>query len=180
MKLISTEFEGLIVVENDVFKDQRGYFSELFNSGKLKNLGIPTEFHQDNFSVSQKGVLRGLHFQKNPHGQGKYVRVLNGRVWDVAVDLRRSSKTFGKTFSIELSAENGRSMYIPVGFAHGFCVLSEHAEFFYKCTSVYSPTHDCGIMWNDPDLNIRWPIDSPNVSEKDQKLLAFKDCQNFF
>jgi dTDP-4-dehydrorhamnose 3,5-epimerase len=170
MSIVETGIEGLLVVETKAYADDRGLFMETFNASRYEKLGIANNFVQDNYSLSKKNVLRGLHFQKPPHAQAKLVRVLNGRVYDVAVDIRTRSKTFGHHFGIELSGENKLSLFIPVGFAHGFCVLSETAEFFYKCTDVYNPESDSGIKWNDPSIGIRWPIQNPLISPKDMSL----------
>ena len=165
------DIEGLCVIEPTVFKDERGYFMETYNQKDFEEAGLNMVFVQDNQSMSTKGVLRGLHFQKN-FPQGKLVRVVRGAVYDVAVDLRSSSKTFGKWFGVELSAENKKQFYIPEGFAHGFLVLSDEAEFAYKCTDFYHPNDEGGLAWNADDINIDWPItDDMNliISEKDQK-----------
>ena len=165
------DIEGLCVIEPTVFKDERGYFMETYNQKDFEEAGLNMVFVQDNQSMSTKGVLRGLHFQKN-FPQGKLVRVVRGAVYDVAVDLRSSSKTFGKWFGVELSAENKKQFYIPEGFAHGFLVLSDEAEFAYKCTDFYHPNDEGGLAWNADDINIDWPItDDINliISEKDQK-----------
>jgi len=166
------DIEGLYVIEPRIFGDERGYFMETYNYEDFKAAGLPMVFVQDNQSMSKKGVLRGLHFQKK-YPQGKLVRVLSGTVYDVAVDLRRNSKTYGKYYGVILSGENKKMFYIPEGFAHGFLVLTESAEFTYKCTDFYHPEDEGGIIWNDPDIGIEWPIsDSLGVllSEKDKKL----------
>ncbi len=171
MNKIDTGIKGLIVIEPQVFGDERGYFMETYSSVKFKELGIEEDFLQDNESMSKQGVLRGLHFQKhNP--QGKLVRCTSGKIWDVAVDLRPDSETFGKWYGVELSSENKKMMYIPPMFAHGFVVLSETATFNYKCTSLYHPASDGGIKWDSSDLGIEWPIDGLDltISEKDQNL----------
>lgn len=157
---------GLIIINPRVFKDDRGYFFETFQEQRYKELGIPN-FVQDNISRSQKNVLRGLHYQR-PHTQGKLVSVIVGSVWDVVVDIRRSSPTFGQWFGITLSEENHTQMYIPPGFAHGFCVLSDEVIFAYKCTDFYAPKAEHGIAWNDPGLGIAWPITQPILSPKDE------------
>lgn len=166
------DIEGLYVIEPKVFGDERGYFMETYNYEDFKAAGLDMVFVQDNQSMSKKGVLRGLHFQKK-HPQGKLVRVLSGTVYDVAVDLRKSSPTYGKYYGVILSAENKKMFYVPEGFAHGFLVLSESAEFTYKCTDFYHPEDEGGIIWNDPDIGIEWPISSDMsviLSEKDKKL----------
>ena len=152
-----TGIEGLVVVEPKVFGDNRGYFMETYNYNDFKAAGLDMVFVQDNQSKSKKGVLRGLHFQKkNP--QGKLVRVVSGEVYDVAVDLRRGSDTYGKWYGVLLSAENKKQFYVPEGFAHGFVVMSETAEFVYKCTRFYDPSDEGGLMWNDPEIGIDWPV----------------------
>jgi len=166
------DIEGLYVIEPKVFGDERGYFMESYNYEDFKAAGLDMVFVQDNQSMSKKGVLRGLHFQKK-HPQGKLVRVLSGTVYDVAVDLRKSSPTYGKYYGVILSAENKKMFYVPEGFAHGFLVLSDSAEFTYKCTDYYHPEDEGGIIWNDPDIGIEWPISndmSVILSEKDKKL----------
>ena len=172
-----THIDGLVVIEPKVFGDNRGYFMETYNKGEFDAAGLDMVFVQDNESRSKKGVLRGLHFQKkNP--QGKLVRVLEGEVFDVAVDLRKNSLTFGKWEGVVLSAENKRQFYIPEGFAHGFVVLSETATFVYKCTRLYDPKDEGGLMWNDPAIGIKWPVGNgfePLLSEKDTKNPLLKD-----
>ncbi len=170
MKAIPTEIAGLILVEHPVFRDDRGFFLETFHEEKLRKLGVDCLFVQDNFSNSKKNVLRGLHFQKPPFEQDKFVRVTRGRVWDVAVDLRVKSPTYLKYFGVELSDSNGLSLFIPKGFAHGFCVLSDEADFYYKCSEVYHPEADAGFLWSDPKLKIEWPIQNPILSKKDAQL----------
>ncbi|MCR5202412.1 MAG: dTDP-4-dehydrorhamnose 3,5-epimerase [Lachnospiraceae bacterium] len=171
------EIEGLYTIEPKVFGDNRGYFMETYNYNDFKEAGITAEFVQDNQSSSTKGVLRGLHYQKE-HTQGKLVRVLSGEVFDVAVDIRKGSKTYGKWFGVVLSAEKKNMFYIPEGFAHGFVVLSETAEFAYKCTDFYDPSSEAGIKWDDPTIGIDWPIPEgmvPNTSEKDNKHPNFSE-----
>ena len=160
---IKTEIDGMFIIEPTVFGDDRGYFLETYHYNEFKTAGIDVNFVQDNQSKSKRGVLRGLHFQtKRP--QGKLVRVIKGEVFDVGVDLRKNSKTFGKWVGATLSAENKRQLYIPAGFAHGFLVLSDEAEFVYKCTDFYDPENEGGIIYNDPDINIKWPIfDDMNI-----------------
>ncbi len=168
---------GLYIIESKVYGDERGYFMETYHQEDFKAAGLTAEFVQDNQSLSRKGVLRGLHFQKT-HPQGKLVRVLAGSVYDVAVDLRKASPTYGKSFGAVLSEENKRMFYVPEGFAHGFLVLSDMAVFSYKCTDFYHPEDEGGILWNDPDLKIEWPLDegiTPLVSEKDGKLPTLKE-----
>jgi dTDP-4-dehydrorhamnose 3,5-epimerase len=167
VKFIETSLPGVIIVEPNVFKDQRGFFLETYRADLFEQHGVPARFIQDNHSKSVRGTLRGLHFQC-PHGQGKLVRVTQGEVFDVAVDVRAGSPTFGKWFGTTLSAENMRQMYIPTGFAHGFCVLSDTAEFQYKCTDFYAPDCELGVRWDDPAIAIEWPVRTPLLSAKDQ------------
>lgn len=170
-KFIETEIDDLFVIEPTVFGDHRGYFMETYNSQEFMDAGLKMNFVQDNQSSSGKGVLRGLHFQ-HQYPQGKLVRVVKGEVFDVAVDLRKNSKTFGKWYGVILSEENKKQFYVPEGFAHGFLVLSETAEFSYKCTDFYHPEDEGGLLWNDPDIGIEWPLDRVEnviLSEKDQK-----------
>lgn len=174
---VETGIEGLCVLTPKVFPDSRGYFMESYNKNDFKEIGIDVEFVQDNQSGSTKGVLRGLHFQKE-FPQSKLVRVIKGSVYDVAVDLRKGSPTYGQWEGIYLSAENKRQFYVPEGFAHGFVVLSETATFNYKCTDFYSPEHDGGVLWNDEDIAIEWPLDGIEevlLSEKDKKQKTFKE-----
>lgn len=172
MKKIDTEISDLFILEPAVFKDNRGYFFESFNQQKFEELGLNYKFVQDNESFSEYGTLRGLHLQKGEHAQAKLVRVIQGEVLDVVLDVRKNSKTFGKTFSIRLSAENKRMLIIPRGFAHGFVVTSPTAIFTYKCDNFYNPKEEAGIIYNDPALNIDW-----GVKEVDLKLSA-KDLAN--
>ncbi|GBD94010.1 dTDP-4-dehydrorhamnose 3,5-epimerase [bacterium BMS3Abin05] len=174
MKVIPTPLEGVLIIEPKVFEDERGFFFESYHYDRYAENGIAVTFVQDNHSRSVKNTLRGLHYQVNP-GQGKLVRVVVGEVFDVAVDIRPGSPTFGRWFGAFLSAENKKQMYIPVGFAHGFCVTSKVAEFEYKCTAYYSREDERGILWNDPDLAIDWPVKNPVLSEKDKKNSLFKD-----
>lgn len=164
--------EGLCIIEPKVFGDSRGYFMETYNQEDMHKEGLDMVFVQDNQSMSRKGVLRGLHFQKT-HPQGKLVRVISGEVFDVAVDLRRSSPTFGQWHGVVLSAENKKQFYLPPGFAHGFLVLSETAEFCYKTTDFYHPEDEGGLAWNDPDIGVKWPVESI-----DELLLSDKDKVN--
>lgn len=173
MKVTKTKIDDCIIIEPKVFGDDRGFFLETYQQEKYQQAGIKEIFVQDNRSRSTKNVLRGLHFQKNKP-QGKLVTVTNGEVFDIAVDLRPNSKTFGQYESIILSGENKLQFYIPPGFAHGFCVLSEMADFQYKCTDYYDPSDEAGIIWNDNTLNINWPIDTPIVSVKDKQQPQFK------
>ena len=172
-----TEIEGVYIVENKVFGDNRGYFMETYNKEQFAEAGLNMTFVQDNESKSTKGVLRGLHFQRK-HSQGKLVRVTNGEVFDVAVDLRKSSKTYGKWVGVILSSENKKQFYIPEGFAHGFLVLSDEATFNYKCTDFYAPEYDSGLLWNDADVAIEWPLEGLGdilLSEKDKKQKTLKE-----
>lgn len=168
MKVTPTDLPGVLILEPRVFPDARGFFLETYNKEKYVAAGLPLEFVQDNLSLSGRGVLRGLHYQ-NPHAQGKLVYVLQGEVWDVAVDIRRDSATFGRWTAVTLSSENKKQFYIPPGFAHGFCVLSETALFTYKCTDTYHPECDGGVRWDDPDIGITWPVTDPILSDKDRK-----------
>ncbi len=153
----STPIEGLLIIKPQVFGDERGFFQETFHKEDFAKAGIVGDFVQDNHSRSKKGILRGIHFQREPMAQAKLVRVTNGSVWDVAVDLRKGSATFGQWFGIELSAENKTMFYIPAGFGHGFLTLEDDTDFLYKCTNLYSPEHDGGVRWNDPEIGIEWP-----------------------
>lgn len=176
MQTKTAPLQGLIIIEPAVFKDNRGYFYEGFQQKRYAELGIPP-LVQDNVSRSTKNVIRGLHYQL-PHAQGKLVGVTNGSVWDVVVDIRQSSPTFGQWFGITLNDENHLQMYIPPGFAHGFCVLSETADFYYKCTEFYSPGNEHGLSWNDPKLNIPWPTKNPILSPKDEVYLPLSEVSN--
>jgi len=167
MKVIPSEHPEVLLVEPDVFSDPRGFFMETFHAGKFGAAGLPTAFLQDNHSHSVRGVLRGLHYQLQ-HPQGKLVRVVTGEVLDVAVDIRKGSPRFGQWVSATLSAENQRQLYVPPGFAHGFCTLSEQADFLYKCTDVYTPGDEYGIAWDDPALAIEWPRLDYLLSDKDR------------
>ncbi len=174
MKVTSNQLTGVLTIEPQVFGDDRGYFMESWSQQRYRDAGIEHEFVQSNVSKSQKGVLRGLHYQ-NPKPQGKLVYVLEGEVFDVAVDIRQGSPTFGQHESIILSAENHKQFYVPEGFAHGFYVLSDSATFCYMCTNYYDPDADASIAWNDPELNIDWPGEAPALSEKDAKASNLKD-----
>ena len=173
--------EGLYVIEPTVFKDARGYFVETYNQNDMKEAGLNMVFVQDNQSMSVKGVLRGLHFQKQ-YPQGKLVRAIRGSVFDVAVDLRTNSETYGKWYGVELTAENKKQFYIPEGFAHGFLVLSDEAEFAYKCTDFYHPGDEGGLLWNDETIGVQWPITEDMevlLSDKDQKWGKFNEIFKF-
>lgn len=181
IKVTNCEIEGLHIIEPAVFPDERGYFMETYNQRDFEAFGLGMTFVQDNQSMSVKGVLRGLHFQKQ-YPQGKLVRVVRGKVFDVAVDLRKNSDTYGKWFGVELSAENKKQFYIPEGFAHGFLVLSDEAEFCYKCTDFYHPGDEGGIKWDDPDIGIEWPLQDGVklvISEKDQNWDGLHDTFKF-
>ncbi len=176
---ISTSLPGVIVLEPRVFGDERGFFFESYNQLAMADVGITESFVQDNHSLSSRNVLRGLHYQLK-HPQGKLVRVAEGEILDVAVDLRRSSATFGKSEAVRLSGENHRMLWIPVGFAHGFRVLSEKAHVLYKATDFYAPQHERTLAWNDPQLQINWELDgTPTVSAKDQRGTALADAETF-
>lgn len=182
MKIIETPIPGLLILEPRVFADQRGYFLESYNQQKLAEMGISTIFVQDNESKSGRGVIRGLHYQLSPFSQTKLVRVIQGSVYDVAVDCREGSPTFGQSFGLELSEDNKLQFFIPKGFAHGFSVLSETAVFSYKCDTLYNPASERGIRYNDPALKINWGIDSSDaiVSGKDTILPLFADAEMNF
>lgn len=174
MDVLLTSLEGVLLVEPDVFHDNRGYFTEIYKKSGYNKLQIERDFVQDNLSYSVKGVIRGLHYQVKQK-QAKLIKVIRGEIFDVAVDLRPDSKTFGKWESFILSDKNNREIFIPEDFAHGLCVLSETAHLLYKCTDYYYPDYEGGIIWSDPILNINWPVQDPIVSEKDKKLPAFAD-----
>lgn len=177
MNLVETGIKDLFIIEPKVFGDHRGYFLESYNQNSFKELGLNYNFIQDNESFSKYGTLRGLHFQKGEHAQAKLVRVVQGKVLDIAVDLRAGSQTFGKVFSVELSGENKRMLIIPRGFAHGFVVLSEVALFAYKCDNLYAPAFEGGIAYDDPELNIDWKVSQADIilSEKDKRNQSFMD-----
>jgi dTDP-4-dehydrorhamnose 3,5-epimerase len=178
-KFIETKINGIYIIEPKVFGDNRGYFMETYNKSDFFEAGLTMEFVQDNESKSKKGVLRGLHFQTK-HTQGKLVRVTQGKVFDVAVDLRRCSPTFGKWEGVILTAENKKQFYVPEGFAHGFLVMSDVAVFNYKCTDYYAPQHDSGLLWNDEEVAIQWPLDGIEnilLSDKDKIQKKLKDIE---
>lgn len=173
----------VIVLTPSRFRDERGFFSETYNAVEAANAGIDAVFVQDNQSLSRRrGVVRGLHFQTHPRAQGKLVRVVRGRIFDVAVDIRVGSPTYGQHVAVELSADNGQQLWVPVGFAHAFCTLEDDTEVFYKVTDYYAPGCDAGIIWNDPDLKINWPVSAEEaiISAKDAKLLRFRDLPQRF
>ena len=175
MEIIKTPIEGLLIIKQDVFEDPRGYFFESYNRDRFLEAGLDLEFVQDNESCSMKNVLRGLHFQNPPFAQGKLVRVVNGKVLDVAVDIRRNSPTYGKWHSVVLSGETKWMYWIPSGFAHGFLTLEDKTVFQYKCTNIYDRASEGSILWSDPDLNIEWGVADPVVSGKDQAAPRFHD-----
>jgi dTDP-4-dehydrorhamnose 3,5-epimerase len=175
MKVIETELPGVLIIEPRIFHDTRGYFYETFHADRYQSCGIKETFVQDNFSRSKKNVVRGLHYQRE-HAQGKLVFVTYGQVFDVVVDIRSDSPAFGKAITVELSDQNNRQVYIPPGLAHGFCVLSERADFLYKCTDFYYPASEFGVCWNDPDLKISWPVIEESIlSPKDAVYPQLKD-----
>ena len=178
-EFLKTEIPEVVLIKQKVFKDDRGFFMETYKKSEFERAGIPTNFVQDNHSKSTKYVLRGLHFQKEPFGQGKLVRCIRGKIFDVAVDIRKESPTFKRWVSFELTEENKQMLWIPRGFAHGFLTLSDEAEIIYKVSdNEYSPKSDAGIIWNDPEININWPIDrEPILSGKDKLLPKLVECE---
>ncbi|MFJ7747984.1 dTDP-4-dehydrorhamnose 3,5-epimerase [Peribacillus sp. NPDC097295] len=182
MKFIKTLLNGVIVIEPKIFGDHRGWFTETYNEKIFKNAGIDNAFIQDNHSFSAtKGTLRGLHYQKDPKAQTKLVRCTKGSIFDVAVDIRKGSSTYGKWFGIELSVENKKQLLVPKGFAHGFMTLTDDVEVQYKVDELYSPENDRGITWNDPEIAVEWPIDiQPVLSEKDENAPLLRDADNNF
>ncbi|MDC0076219.1 dTDP-4-dehydrorhamnose 3,5-epimerase [Gammaproteobacteria bacterium] len=177
MNIVQTSLQDCVIIEPKVFGDERGFFLETFHTSRYADLaGISLPFVQDNYSRSLKGVLRGLHFQKNKP-QGKLISVARGEVYDVAVDIRKGSSTFGQWVGVTLSEENKKQLWVPPGFAHGFVVLSEIADFEYKCTDYYDPSDEGSILWNDPDLAIVWPVDNPILSDKDINSNKFADLE---
>ncbi len=179
MKVVDTEIEGPKIIEPDVFGDSRGWFCETYNAERYRKAGIEDVFVQDNESFSSKGVVRGLHWQAAPHTQAKLVRVIHGAVWDVVVDIRKGSPTYGKHVAVTLSAENRKQFYIPRGFAHGFIVLEDNTLFSYKCDNLYCPAAERGMRFNDPALGIKWPevVSAVVLSDKDKRLPLFADIQ---
>jgi dTDP-4-dehydrorhamnose 3,5-epimerase len=176
IEVTPTPLEGARVISHQLLGDARGFFVERFHVAEYEKQGLPTQFAQDNHSRSSPGILRGLHYQNTPP-QGKLVGVIRGAIWDVIVDIRQASPTFGKYFGIELTDMNGKALWIPAGFAHGFCVLgSEPADVFYKVDQLYNPAGESGIAWNDPDLKIPWPIENPKLSTRDQQQPNFRDA----
>ena len=182
MDVVRTDIEGLVIIQPRLFEDQRGYFFESFSEREFAHKVAPVSFVQDNESKSSYGVLRGLHFQKPPYAQAKLVRVVKGRVLDVAVDLRKGSPTYGRYEAVELSEDNHRQLFIPRGFAHGFCVLSAEAVFQYKCDNYYAPQSEGAVRWDDPDLDIDWkiPLEDVILSDKDRNHPCFKDLDDVF
>ncbi len=179
MNILETPFEGLFILEPSLFKDERGYFFESYNQKKLEQI-IPFNFVQDNQSLSQKNVLRGMHFQKPPYDQGKLVRVIKGSALDVVIDIREKSKTFGQYYSIILSEENQKMFWVPPGFAHGFLSLMDDTIFFYKCTNFYHKESEKCILWSDPTVNINWGMENPLMAPKDKEGELLKDLPYFF
>ncbi len=180
MRIIEEPMPGLKLIEPTVFQDDRGYFYETFNSSTYHAKGIDVNFVQGNESLSQKNVVRGLHFQAPPYGQAKLVRVLQGAVVDVVVDLRKGSPTFKQTYKAKLSGENKHQLYVPVGFGHGFVTLEDETIFSYKCSNLYNKASEGGVIWNDSELNIDWEVDSPILSEKDERLPLLKNIESPF
>lgn len=180
MNIIKCDIAGPLIIEPKVFGDERGFFMESWNAAAFAQAGLDLTFVQDNHSRSQKGVLRGMHFQ-NPAPQGKLVRVVSGAVFDAVVDLRRSSPTFGKWTGVVLSSENKRMFWVPEGFAHGFLTLEDNTDFLYKCTSAYLPQNECSLAWDDPDVGIVWPLDGiePKLSAKDAVGVPLSQVQAF-
>ena len=180
MQILETPIQGLLVIKPNIFEDERGYFFESWSQKAFQDIGLDLNFVQDNQSLSQKGVLRGLHFQNPPFAQGKLVRVIKGSVIDVAVDIRKDSITYGQYFSIELSGKNNKLFWIPAGFAHGFVALEDDTIFSYKCTEVYNKKSEESLLWNDTQLNINWGETNPLVSNKDMNAKRFKDFKTQF
>lgn len=174
MNVIKTKLPGVLIIEPPIFGDTRGFFQETWQSKKYEEIGIRETFVQDNLSFSTRGVLRGLHYQQ-PNTQGKLVSVIQGEVFDVAVDIRVGSATFGQWIGVYLSGENHRQLWVPPGFAHGFCVLSDFTYFTYKCTDIYTPSAEGGVLWNDPDIGIEWPLKDVLLSDKDQIYPRLKE-----
>jgi dTDP-4-dehydrorhamnose 3,5-epimerase len=179
-RFIPTEISEVLIVEPRVFADDRGFFMETYKRSEFAEHGIAEAFIQGNHSKSTKGILRGLHYQKHPKAQGKLLRALSGEIYDVVVDIRQGAPTFGKWVGVTLSSENKKMLYVPVGFAHGFCVVSEEAEISYMTTEEYAPECEAGICWNDPHLNIRWPIDKPQLSTRDRNWPGLKCADHNF
>ena len=181
MKITKTKLEGVVIIEPDVFGDNRGFFMESWNKKKMAEAGLDYDFVQDNHSKSTvKGTLRGIHFQKSDNAQAKLVRCVKGAVLDVAVDLRRNSPTFKQWVGVELSEENKKQLLIPRGFGHGFVTLTDDVEFLYKADNYYKSEADAGILWSDPEIGVEWGVDNPILSEKDKKNPFLKDCRELF
>jgi dTDP-4-dehydrorhamnose 3,5-epimerase len=180
MEIIKTPLEGLLIIQPTVFEDSRGYFFESYNEEQFKQAGILEQFVQDNQSKSQKDVLRGLHFQNPPYSQAKLVRVINGSVLDVALDIRTDSPTYGQHYKIELTEQNKTMLWVPSGFAHGFVTLEDETVFSYKCSNIYNKDSEGCILWSDPGLGIDWQVDSPTLSEKDKVGIHFQDLSSLF
>jgi dTDP-4-dehydrorhamnose 3,5-epimerase len=174
MKVKPTSLDGVMIVEPDVHEDNRGFFMETFHAKRYREAGVDVAFVQDNLSFSVQGTLRGLHYQY-PHAQAKLVQVIKGEIFDVAVDIRRGSPSFGRWTGVYLNDKNKHQLFIPEGFAHGFCVLSDKALFMYKCSEYYAPKCEGGVLWSDPELGIDWPLENPLISERDAKFLCLKD-----
>ncbi|MCP4350557.1 MAG: dTDP-4-dehydrorhamnose 3,5-epimerase [Desulfobacterales bacterium] len=175
MNIVKTSLEGVFIIEPDVFKDKRGFFMETYHDMKYRQSSIDRKFVQDNLSYSVQGTLRGLHFQIR-HPQAKLVQVITGEIFDVVVDIRQGSPSFGKWTGVSLSDQNNRQLFVPEGFAHGFCVLSKSAHFIYKCSDFYAPDDEGGILWSDPDIGIDWPVKNPVISDKDTKYPCLSEC----
>ena len=180
MKVTESPLKGLQIIQPDVFEDNRGYFFESYNFEKFHSIGVSFQFVQDNQSLSQKGVLRGLHFQNPPFAQGQLVRVIKGSVLDISVDIRKDSITYGQHFAFELNEENKSMLFIPPGFAHGFLTLADNTIFFYKCTNYYNKASEDTLLWNDNTMNIDWKIENPIISEKDKEGKAFHSFVSLF
>lgn len=181
MKITKTKLDGVVIIEPDVFGDNRGFFMESWNKNKMEEAGLYYDFVQDNHSKSTvKGTLRGIHFQKGEKAQAKLVRCVKGAVLDIAVDLRKNSTTFKQWIGVELSEENKKQLLIPRGFGHGFVTLTDNVEFLYKADNYYAPEADAGICWNDPDVGVEWGVENPILSEKDKKNPFLKDCKELF
>jgi dTDP-4-dehydrorhamnose 3,5-epimerase len=175
LNVIQTGIPDLLIIEPRVFADERGFFLEIFHAARFREAGLPDSFVQDNHSRSKRGVIRGLHYQE-PEGQGKLVRCTRGALFDVAVDIRAGSPAFGRWYGMELSEETMRMLWIPAGFAHGFCALTDEADLVYKCTVPYSPRHEHSIVWNDPEIGIKWPVSDPVLSPKDAAAPPLKNA----
>jgi dTDP-4-dehydrorhamnose 3,5-epimerase len=180
MEVITTPFAGLLILKPKIYNDSRGFFFESYNKDDYHNAGINCDFVQDNQSLSNKGVLRGLHFQNPPHAQDKLVRVIQGRVIDVVVDIRQQSPTYGQHFKLELSGDNNLALFVPKGFAHGFICLEDNTLFYYKCSGLYNRASESGLLWNDKALGIDWGTDNPIMSEKDLEYKAFATFNSLF